>query len=33
LAGKLSADERETKRLPPAIFQLEAVMKMLSASI
>jgi hypothetical protein len=30
LAGKLSANQRETKRLRLAIFQVEAVMKMLS---
>jgi hypothetical protein len=30
LAGKLSANLRETKRLRLAIFQVEAVMKMLS---
>jgi hypothetical protein len=30
LAGKLSANRREAKRLRLAIFQVEAVMKMLS---
>src|SRR5258707_10747023 len=30
LAGKLSANQRETKRLRLSIFQVEAVMKMLS---
>jgi hypothetical protein len=30
LAGKLSANQRETKRLRLAIFQVEAVMKLLS---
>ena len=30
LAGKLSANRRETKRLRLAIFQVEAVMKLLS---
>jgi hypothetical protein len=33
LAGKLSANLRETKRLRLAIFQVEAVMKMLSPEV
>jgi hypothetical protein len=33
LAGKLSANQRETKRLRLAIFQVEAVMKMLSPEV
>jgi hypothetical protein len=33
LAGKLSANQRETKRLRLAIFQVEAVMKMLSPEL
>jgi hypothetical protein len=33
LAGKLSANQRETKRLRLAIFQVEAVMKMLSPDV
>src|SRR5258707_13086807 len=33
LAGKLSANERETKRLRLAIFQVEAVMKLLSPEV
>jgi hypothetical protein len=33
LAGKLSANLRETKRLRLAIFQVEAVMKMLSPDV
>jgi hypothetical protein len=33
LAGKLSANMRETKRLRLAIFQVEAVMKMLSPDV
>jgi hypothetical protein len=33
LAGKLSANQRETKRLRLAIFQVEAVMKMLSLNV
>src|SRR5258707_8934746 len=33
LAGKLSANQRETKRLRLAIFQVEAVMKLLSPDV
>jgi hypothetical protein len=33
LAGKLSANQRETKRLRLSIFQVEAVMKMLSPDV
>jgi hypothetical protein len=33
LAGKLSANLRETKRLRLAIFQVEAIMKMLSPEV
>jgi hypothetical protein len=33
LAGKLSANQRETKRLRLSIFQVEAVMKLLSPEI
>jgi hypothetical protein len=33
LDGKLSANQRETKRLQLAIFQVEAVMKMLSPEV
>ena len=33
LAGKLSANLRETKRLRLAIFQVEAVMKLLSPEV
>jgi hypothetical protein len=33
LAGKLSANQRETKRLRLAIFQVEAVMKLLSPEV
>jgi hypothetical protein len=33
LAGRLSANQRETKRLRLAIFQVEAVMKMLSPEV
>jgi hypothetical protein len=33
LAGKLSANQRETKRLRLSIFQVEAVMKMLSPEV
>ena len=33
LAGKLSANQREAKRLRLAIFQVEAVMKMLSPDV
>jgi hypothetical protein len=33
LAGKLGANQRETKRLRLAIFQVEAVMKMLSPDV
>jgi len=33
LAGKLSANQRETKRLRLAIFEVEAVMKMLSPDV
>jgi hypothetical protein len=33
LAGKLSANQREAKRLRLAIFQVEAVMKMLSPEV
>lgn len=33
LAGKLSANQRETKRLQLAIFQVEAVMKLLSPDV
>src|SRR5258708_2769006 len=33
LGGKLSANQRETKRLRLAIFQVEAVMKLLSPEV
>jgi hypothetical protein len=33
LAGKLSANQRETKRLRLSIFQVEAVMKLLSPEV
>ena len=33
MAGKLSANQRETKRLRLAIFQVEAVMKLLSPDV
>jgi hypothetical protein len=33
LAGKFSANQRETKRLRLAIFQVEAVMKLLSPEV
>jgi hypothetical protein len=33
LAGKLSTNQRETKRLRLAIFQVEAVMKMPSSDV
>jgi hypothetical protein len=33
LAGKLSANQRETKRLRLAVFQVEAVMKLLSPEV
>lgn len=33
LAGKLAANQRETKRLRLSIFQVEAVMKMLSPEV
>ncbi len=33
LAGKLSANQRETKRLRLAIFQVEAVMKLLGPEV